>query len=134
MKMRKTSIVIALRLVLIGTLTATAGATATPTDDSAIQRFDIAVGDYKYGELSVDTETDHVFAYANVGSESADKQVTLVARKDRSSPHTIDIAHSTVKNDGQVFWKGTLTAAQLDWIHTYGGRAVFFFRVNHAVL
>jgi len=133
MTMRKTSIVIALCLVLVGTLTATAGATATPTDGSAIQRFDIAVGDYKYGELAVDTETDHVFAYANVGSESADKQVTLVARKDRSSPHTIDIAHSIVNSDGQVFWKGTLTAAQLDWIHTYGGRAVFFFRVNHSL-
>jgi hypothetical protein len=132
--MRKTSIVIALCLVLIGTLTATAGVTAAPTGDSAIQRFDIAVGDYKYGELSVDAETDHVFAYANVGSESADKQVTLVARQDRSSSHTIDIAHSSVKSDGQVFWKGTLTAAQLDWIHTYGGRAVFFFRVNHALL
>jgi uncharacterized protein (UPF0371 family) len=132
--MRKTSIVVALWLVLIGTLTATAEVTAEPTDDSAIQRFDIAVGDYKYGELSVDTETDHVFAYANVGSSSADKQVTLVARKDRSSPHTIDIAHSIVNRDGQVIWKGTLTAAQLDWIHTYGGRAVFFFRVNHSLL
>jgi hypothetical protein len=132
--MRKTSIVIALCLVLIGTLTATAGATATSVHDSAMQRFDIAVGDYKYGELSIDAETDHVFAYANVGSSSADKQVTLVARQDRLSPHTIDIAHSTVNSDGQVFWKGTLTAAQLDWIHTYGGRAVFFFRVNHSLL
>ena len=108
--------------------------TAAPADDSVIQRFDIAIGDYIYGELSVDMETDHVFAYANVGSKSADKQVTLVARKDRSSPHIIDIAHSTVNSDGQVFWKGTLTAAQLDWIHTYGGSAVFFFRVNHSLL
>lgn len=132
--MRKTSIVVALCLLLIGTLTATAEVTAEPTDDSAIQRFDIAVGEYKYGELSIDMETDHVFAYANVGSSSADKHVTLVARKDRSSPYTIDIAYSTVNSDGQVFWKGTLTAAQLDWIHTYGGRAVFFFRVNHSLL
>lgn len=132
--MRKTSSALALYMVLIGTLTATTGVTAAPADDSAIQRFDIAVGDYKYGELSVDAETDRVFAYANVGSASADKQVTLVARKDRSSPHTIDIAHSIVNSDGQVFWKGTLTAAQLDWIHTYGGRAVFFFRVNHSLL
>ncbi|MGZ5521222.1 MAG: hypothetical protein ACXWET_05600 [Halobacteriota archaeon] len=130
--MRKTSIVVALCLVLIGILTATTG-TAAPTDDSAIQRFDIAVGDYKYGELSVDVETDHVFAYANVGSSSADKQVTLVARKDRLSPHTIDIAHSTVNSDGQVFWKGTLTAAQLDWIHTYRDCAIFFVRVNHSL-
>jgi hypothetical protein len=132
--MRKTSIIVALCFVLIGTLTATAGATATPTDDSAIQQFEIAIGDYKYGELTVDTETDHVSANANVGKELADKQVTLVARKDRSSSHTIDIAHSIVKSDGQVFWKGTLTAAQLDWIHTYGGNAVFFFRVNRALL
>ncbi|MGZ8874298.1 MAG: hypothetical protein ACXW1R_04875 [Halobacteriota archaeon] len=132
MTMRKTSIVVALCLVLIGILTATTG-TAAPTDDSAIQRFDIAVGDYKYGELSVDVETDHVFAYANVGSSSADKQVTLVARKDRLSPHTIDIAHSTVNSDGQVFWKGTLTAAQLDWIHTYRDCAIFFVRVNHSL-
>lgn len=129
--MRKTSIVVALCLVLIGTLTATTGVTAAPTDNSAIQRFDIAVGDYKYGELSVDTETDHVFAYANVGSSSADKQVTLVARKDGASPHYIAIAHSTVNNGGQVHWEGTLTAAQLDWIHAYGDGAVFFVRGNY---
>jgi hypothetical protein len=129
--MRKTSIVVALCWVLTGTLTATAGATAT--DDSAIQQFDIAIGDYKYGELTVDTETDQVSANANVGKESADKQVTLVA-KDRSSPHTIDIAHSIVNRDGQVIWKGTLTAAQLDWIHTYGDCSVFFVRVKHALL
>jgi hypothetical protein len=134
MTMRKTSIVVTLCLVLMGMLTAIGEVTAAPTDDSSIQRFDIAVGDYKYGELSVDEKTDHVSAYANVGSSSADKQVTLVARKDRSSPHTIDIARSTVNSDGQVFWKGTLTAAQVDWIHTYGGRAVFFFRVNHSLL
>ncbi len=133
MTMRKTTVVIALCLVLIGTLTATTEASATPTDDSAIQRFDIAIGDYKYGELSVDTETDQVFANANVGKKLADKQVTLVARKDRSSPHTIDIAHSTVNRDGQVHWKGTLAAAQLDWIHTYGDSAIFVVRVNHSL-
>lgn len=132
--MRKTSIVIVLCLVLIGTLTATVEVTATSVDDSAIRRFDIAIGDYKYGELTVDSETDQVFANANVGKELADKQVTLVARKDRSSPHTIDIAHSIVNWDGQVIWKGTLTAAQLDWIHTYGDCAVFFVKVNHALL
>ena len=132
--MRKTSIVVTLCLVLIGTLTAITGVTATSMDGSAIQRFDIAVGGYKYGELTVDTESDQVSANANVGKEAADKWVTLVARKDRFSPNTIDIGHSTVNRDGQVHLKGTLTAAQLDWIHTYGGRAVFFFRVNHAVL
>lgn len=131
--MQKTSIVVALCLVLIGTLRAAAEVTAS-VDDSAIQRFDIAIGDYKYGELTVDTATDQVFANANVGNELADKQVTLVARKDRSSPHTIGIAHSIVNRDGQVIWKGTLTAAQLDWIHTYGDFAVFFVRVNHALL
>lgn len=132
--MQKTSIVGALCLILISTHAPTVGTTATLTDDSAIQRFDIAIGDYKYGELSVDAETDQAFANANVGKELADKQVTLVARKDRSSPHTIDIAHSIVNRDGQVIWKGTLTAAQLDWIHTYGDCAVFFVRVNHALL
>ena len=103
--MRKTSIVVALCLVLIGTLTASAEVTATSVDDSTIQRFDIAVGDYRYGELIVDTATDQVFANANVGNELADKQVTLVARKDRSSPHTIDIAHSIFNRDGQVIWR-----------------------------
>lgn len=132
--MRKTSIVVALCLVLVGTLTATAEVTATSVDDSAIQRFDIAIGDYKYGELTVDAETDQVFANANVGKELADKQVTLVARKDRSSQHTINIAHSIVNWGGQVIWNGTLTASQLDWIHTYGDCAVFFIKVNHALL
>lgn len=55
--MRKTSIVVALCLVLIGTLTATVGVAAAPTDDSAIQRFDIGIGDYKYGELTVEQLT-----------------------------------------------------------------------------
>ncbi|MGZ4929314.1 MAG: hypothetical protein ACXV76_13760 [Halobacteriota archaeon] len=131
--MRKTSIIVAILFVLIGTLTAATGATAAPTDDSAIQRFDIAIGGYKYGELSVDTETDQVFANANVGEELADKLVTLVARKDRSSPHTIAIAHSIVKSDGQVHWEGTLTAAQLDWIHACSDCAIFFVRVNHSL-
>lgn len=130
--MRKTSIVVALCLVLIGTFTATSEATASPTDDSAIQLFDIAIGDYKYGELAVDTETDQVSANANVGKESADKLVTLVARKDRSSPYTIDIAHSIVNSNGQVHWKGTLSAAQLDWIHTYADSAIFFVRIQHS--
>jgi hypothetical protein len=134
MTMQKTSIVVALCLILLSALTATTEVTATSVDDSAIQQFDIAIGDYKYGELSVDAETDQAFANANVGKELADKQVTLVARKDRSSPHTIDIAHSIVDRDGQVIWKGALTAAQLDWIHTYGDCAVFFVRVNHALL
>ena len=53
--MRKTSIVVALCFVLIGTLIAIIGVTAAPTDDSAIQRFDIEIGNYKYGELTVDT-------------------------------------------------------------------------------
>ena len=132
--MRKTSIVVALCIILTSTPTATTELTATSVDDSAIQQFDIAIGDYKYGELSVDAETDQAFANANVGKELADKQVTLVARKDRSSPHTIDIAHSIVNRDGQVIWNGTLTAAQADWIHTYADCAVFFVRVNHALL
>ncbi len=55
MTVQKTSIVVALCFVLIGILTATTEATATLTDDSAIQLFDIAIGDYKYGELTVDT-------------------------------------------------------------------------------
>jgi hypothetical protein len=130
--MRKTSIVGALCLVLIGILTATTGATAAPTGDSTIQRFDIAIGDYKYRELSVDTETDRVFANANLGKELADKLVTLVARKDWSSPHTIAIAQSIVNSDGRVHWEGPLTAAQLDWIHTYCDCAIFFVRVNHS--
>jgi len=133
MTMRKTSRVIALCLILIGTFTATTEVTGTPTDDSAIQRFDIAIGDYKYGELSVDTETDQVFANANVGEKLADKVVTLVARKDRSSPHTMAIAHSIVNSDGHVRFEGTLTAAQLDWIHTYCDCAIFFVRVNHSL-
>lgn len=96
--MRKTSIVVALCLILIGKLTATTGVTAAPTDNSAIQRFDIEIGDYKYGELTVDTETDQFVANAHVGKKSADEQVTLVARKDGASPHHIAIAHSTVNN------------------------------------
>ena len=132
--MRKTSIVVALCFVLIGTLTAITEATAAPTDESAIQQFPITIGDYKYGELTVDMETDQVSASANVGKESADKRVTLVARKDRSSPNTIDIAHSTVNRDGQVRLKGTLTAAQLDWIHTYGDSAIIFVRINHSLV
>jgi hypothetical protein len=131
--MQKTSIVIALCLVLTGTFTVT-GVTAGPTDDSAIQQFDIAIGDYKYGELSIDTQTDQVFANANVGGELADKLVTLAARRDRSSSQTIDIAHSIVNSDGRVRWEGTLTASQLDWIHTYGDCAVFFVRVNHSLI
>ncbi len=132
--MRKTSIVVALCLALLGTFTATTEATATATDESAIQLFDIAIGDYKYGELTVDTETDQVSASANVGKESADKLVTLAARKDRSSPYTIDIAHSIVNSDGQVRWQGTLSAAQLDWIHTYGDSAIFFVRIQRSLL
>lgn len=131
--MQKTSIVIASCLVLTGTFTVT-GITAAPTDDSASQQFDIAIGDYKYGELSIDTQTDQVFANANVGGELAHKLVTLVARRDRSSSQTIDIAHSIVNDDGRVRWEGTLTAAQLDWIHIYGDCAVFFVRVNHSLL
>jgi hypothetical protein len=131
MTTRKTSIVVALCLVLIGTLTATTGVTAASTDDSVIQRFDIEIGDYKYGELAVDTETDQFVADANVGKESADKQVTLVARKEGAIPHYVAIARSIVNNGGQVRWKGTLTAAQLDWIQTYGDGAVFFVRSNY---
>jgi hypothetical protein len=129
--MRKTSIVVTLCLVLIGTLTATTGVTAAPTDNSAIQRFDIEIGDYKYGELAVDTETDQFVANAHVGKASADEQVTLVARNDGASPHYVTIAHSTVDNGGQVHWEGPLTAAQLDWIHAYGDAAVFFVRGNY---
>ncbi|MDD1721704.1 MAG: hypothetical protein LUP95_06950, partial [Euryarchaeota archaeon] len=113
---------------------ATTEATAAPTDDSAIQLFDIAIGDYKYGELTVDTETDQVSADANVGKESADKRVALVARNDRSSPCSIEIAHSIVNGDGQVHWKGTLSAAQIEWIHTYGDSAIFFVRIHHSLL
>jgi hypothetical protein len=131
MTIRKTSIVAALCLVLIGILTATTGVTAASTDDSAIQRFDIAIGDYKYGELTVDTQTDQFVANANVGKQLADKQVTLVARNGGASPYYIDIARSTVDNDGRVHWGGTFTAAQLDWIHAYGDGAVFFVRGNY---
>jgi hypothetical protein len=131
MTMRKTSIVAALGLVLTGTLTATTGVTAAPTDDSAIQRFDIEMGDYKYGELTVNTETDQFVANAHVGKKLADEQVTLVARKDGASLNHIAIAHSTVNNGGRVHWGGTLTAAQLTWIHKYGDDAVFFVRGNY---
>ncbi|MGZ4865384.1 MAG: hypothetical protein ACXV39_12255 [Halobacteriota archaeon] len=72
MTMRKTSIVVALCLVLIGTPTATTGVTAALADDSAIKRFGIEIGDYKYGELTVDTETDQFVANAHVGKTSAD--------------------------------------------------------------
>ena len=41
------------------------------------------------------------------------------------SSQTIDIAHSIVNGDGRVRCGGTLTPAQLDWIHTYGDCAVF---------
>ena len=129
--MRKTSIGVALCLVLIGTLTAITGVTAAPTDDSAIQRFDIAMGDYKYGKLTVDTETDQFVANAHVGKQSADEQVTLVARKDGASPHYVVIARSTVNDGGRVHWEGTLTEAQLDGIHSYGYGAVFFVRGNY---
>jgi hypothetical protein len=131
MTMRKTSILVALCFVLIGTLTATTGVTAAPTDDSVIQRFDIGIGDYKYGELAVDTETNQFVANANVGKQSADEQVTLVARKDGASPHYVAIARSTVNNGGRVHWEGTLTAAQLTWIHAYGDDAIFFVRGNY---
>jgi len=129
--MRKTSIGVALCLVLIGTLTAITGVTAAPTDDSAIQRFDIAMGDYKYGKLTVDTETDQFVANAHVGKQSADEQVTLVARNDGGQPALIAVARSTVNNGGRVHWEGTLTAAQLTWIHAYGDGAVFFVRNNY---
>jgi hypothetical protein len=115
-------------LVLISILTATIGVTAAPTDDSAIQRFDIQIGDYKYGELAFDPETNQFVANANVGKELADKQVTLIAVNNGASPHHIAIAHSTVNNGGRVHLEGTLTAAQLDWIHAYGDGAVFFLR------
>ncbi|MGZ7194389.1 MAG: hypothetical protein ACXVIZ_10870 [Halobacteriota archaeon] len=130
--MQKTSIALALFLVLMGTLTIT-GVSAAPTDDPDIQQFDMAIGDYKYGELSIDTQTDQVFANANVGGELAEKMVTLVARQDSSSPYTLDIAHSIVNGDGRVRWESTLTAAQSDWIHTYGESAVFFVRVNNSL-
>jgi hypothetical protein len=129
--MRKTSVVVAFCLALIGTLTATTGVTAAPTDDSAIERFDIEIGDYKYGELTVNTQTDQFVANAHVGKTSADEQVTLVARKDGASPHYIAIARSTVNNGGRVQWEGTLTAAQLNWIQAYGDDAVFFVRGNY---
>jgi hypothetical protein len=128
MTMRKTSIVVALCLVLISILTATTGVTAAPTDDSAIQRFDIQIGDYKYGELAFDPETNQFVANANVGKELANKQVTLVARNDGASSHYVDIAYSTVSNSGMVHLEGTLTAAQLEWIHAFGDGAVFFLR------
>ena len=98
---------------------------------SAIQRFDIEIGDYKYGELTVDAQTDQFVAYANVGKQLVDKQVTLVARNGGASPYYIDIARSTVDNDGRVHWGGTFTAAQFDWIHVHGDGAVFFVRGNY---
>jgi hypothetical protein len=118
-------------LVLIGTLKATTGVTAAPTDNSAVQRFDIEVGDYKYGELAVDTETDQFIANAHVGKKLADEQVTLIAVNNGASPHHIDRAHSTVNNSGRVHLEGTLTAAQLDWIHANGDDAIFFVRGNY---
>jgi hypothetical protein len=129
--MRKTSVVVALCLVLIGALTATTGATAAPTDNSAIQRFGIEIGDYKYGELAVDTETDQFVANAHVGKELADEQVTLIAVNNGASPRHIAIAHSTVNKSGRVLLEGTLTAAQLDWIHANGDDAIFFVRGNY---
>jgi hypothetical protein len=129
--MRKTSIVLALCMVIIGTLTAITGATAAPTDDATIQRFDIAMGDYKYGVLTVDTETDQFVANAHVGKQSADEQVTLVAQKEGARPHYVAIARSTVNNGGRVHWEGTLTESQLDWIHSYGYGAVFFVKGNY---
>ena len=131
MTIRKTSIVAALCLVLIGILTVTTGVTEASTGDSAIQRFDIEIGDYKYGELTVDAQTDQFVAYANVGKQLIDKQVTLVARNGGASPYYIDIARSTVDNDGRVHWGGTFTAAQFDWIHVHGDGAVFFVRGNY---
>jgi len=128
---RKTSIVVALCLALIGTLTATVGVAAAPTDESAIQRFDIKIGDYKYGELTVDTLTDQYVANAHVGKTSADEQVTLVARNDGASPHYVAIAHSTVDNGGRAHWEGVLTVEQLTWIHAYSDGAVFFVRSNY---
>ena len=131
MTMRKTSIVVALCLVLIGTLTAITWVTAAATDNSAVQRFDIQIGDYKYGELAVDTETDQFVANAHVGKELADEQVTLIAVNNGASQHHIAIAHSTVNNSGRVHLEGTLTAAQLDWIHSNGDDAIFFVRGNY---
>jgi hypothetical protein len=128
--MRKKSIVTALCLVALrGTRTVTSDGTATSMD-GPIQRFDLAIGGYKYGELTVNTETDKVFANAYVGKKLANKKVTLVARKDKSSPYTLDIAQSIVHSDGQVVWKDSLTLAQLDWIHNYGDCAVFFVRIS----
>jgi hypothetical protein len=129
--MQKTLIVVGLCLVLIGILTATATTGVTAADDSALQRFDIEIGDYKYGELTVDTETDQFAANAHVGKQLADEQVTLVARNDGASPHYVPIARSTVDNGGRVHWEGTLTAAQLTWIHAYGDGAVFFVSSNY---
>ena len=131
MTVRKTSILLALCFVLIGTITPTTEVTATPTDDSAVQRFDIGIGDYKYGELTVDTLTDQFVANAHVGKQLADEQVTLVARNDGGQPALIAVARSTVNNGGRVHWEGTLTAAQLTWIHAYGDGAVFFVRNNY---
>jgi len=128
--MRKTSIVVALCFVLIGTLTAISDATAASTEDSSFQRFDISIGEYTYGEVIVDKETNQVFAIANVGMASVDERVTLVAQKDGASPHNIPIAQSIVNNDGQVHWRSTLTAEQLDWIHLYGYGAILFARGN----
>ncbi|MGZ5539816.1 MAG: hypothetical protein ACXWEQ_05825 [Halobacteriota archaeon] len=64
----------------------------------------------------------------------ADEQVTLIAVNNGASQHHIAIAHSTVNNSGRVHLEGTLTAAQLDWIHSNGDDAIFFVRGNYYLL
>jgi hypothetical protein len=109
----------------VGNGNATNSHAAVPLAQSAIQRFDVAVGNYKYGELKVDMETAEFVANANAGKRLADEQVTLAAVKNETILHRIAIAHSTVKNSGWVHFEGTLTAAQIDWIHANGDNAWF---------
>jgi len=96
-----------------------------PIQRSVIQRFDMGVGNYKYGEFVVDTQTDKFVANANVGKELANEPVTLIAVRKETISHRLAIAQSTVKNSGWVRLEGTLTATQMDWIHANGDDAWF---------
>lgn len=78
---------------------------AAPLAHSAIQRFDVAVANYKYGELMVNMETAKFVANANAGKGLADEQVTLAAARNETILHRIAIAHSTVKNSGWIHFE-----------------------------
>jgi len=92
---------------------------------SATQRFDVVVGNYKYGELKVDTGTAKFVANANAGKGLTGEQVTLAAIKKETILHRLAIARSTVKNSGWFHFEGMLTAAQIDWLRAHGGDAWF---------